>query len=147
MKQWFSIVSLCMVAVFMFSSVLQFHHHDADGNVVVYDVNAPFSIESHSFCKHHHCADHDSNHDDDCCTLKLSTQKSLASHHRPKRPALLLAPVHRHSQPHHRRIVCRCFNSTFHSAHNRLVIKHKAPYSRASCASLLPLIPPKYFFL
>ena len=76
MKQWFSIVSLCMVAVFTFSSVLQFHHHDADGNVVVYDVNAPFSIESHSFCKHHHCADHDSNHDDDCCTLKLSTQKA-----------------------------------------------------------------------
>ena len=76
MKQWFSIVSLCMVAVFMFSSVLQFHHHDADGNVVVYDVNAPFSIESHSFCKHHHCTNHHSNHDDDCCTLKLSTQKT-----------------------------------------------------------------------
>ena len=79
MKQWFSIVSICMVAVFLFSSVLQFHHHDIDGSVVVYEADTDASDDNHNdICLHHNCNHHSTEHhsDDGCCTLKLSTQQA-----------------------------------------------------------------------
>ena len=82
MKQWFSIISICMVAVFLFSSVLQFHHHDINGSVVVYETDAYAPDASHNgICLNHHCTHHSTEHhsDDGCCTLKLSTQQALRS--------------------------------------------------------------------
>lgn len=82
MKLWFSILSLCMVAVFVFSSILQFHHHDADGNVSVYALGSSSDISCHNgskqlhFCHQNHCCGNDSHSDEDCCILKLSTQKT-----------------------------------------------------------------------
>lgn len=82
MKQWVSIIAVCMAAVFVFSSVLQFHHHDGDGRVVLFHTHA--SSEASCECNHSHCPSHhhhNNNHDggggtdDGCCTLKLSTQK------------------------------------------------------------------------
>ncbi|MGN1246795.1 MAG: hypothetical protein ACI4UN_09175 [Muribaculaceae bacterium] len=79
MKQWFSIVSICMVAVFLFSSVLQFHHHDADGNIAVFESCDSHGHNDNHTCLFHQCSHHNQNHtadDDDCCTLKLSTQQA-----------------------------------------------------------------------
>lgn len=82
MKQWVSIIAVCMAAVFVFSSVLQFHHHDGDGRVVLFHTHA--SSEASCECNHSHCPSHHHHHnnhdgggctDDGCCTLKLSTQK------------------------------------------------------------------------
>ena len=86
MKQWFSIVAFCMVAVILFSSVQQFHHHDGEGRIVLFDCHDDDFVDTDDDAASHHgrnCPCHHGNSTadgGDCCPLKLSLQNAPRHH-------------------------------------------------------------------
>ena len=76
MKLWIKYISACLIVVFVFSSVLQFHHHDVNGEIDLYNFDNTTCVANHRCCHVESPETHDKQHDNDSdCSLKLSTQK------------------------------------------------------------------------
>lgn len=80
MQRFFKYISSVIVVVFILSSILQFHHHDIDGGVDLLMFNDETCISFNHKCCHIEYSDTHEGHSEseDCCTLKLSTQKRPA---------------------------------------------------------------------
>lgn len=80
MQRFFKYISSVIIVVFILSSILQFHHHDIDGGVDLLMSNDETCISfNHKCCHIEHSDTHEGHSEsEDCCTLKLSTQKRPA---------------------------------------------------------------------
>lgn len=77
MKQVYSYISMLVIAVFLCSTVLQYHHHDVDGGLDLLSFNTETCVaDQHVTHIERTDAHHDGHSDsEECCTLKLSIQK------------------------------------------------------------------------
>lgn len=78
MQRFFKYISSLIIVVFTLSSILQYHHHDINGDLDLLCFDEETCITSnHKDCHIEHSDTHEE-HSEDCCTLKLSTQKRPA---------------------------------------------------------------------
>ena len=78
MQRFFKFISSLIIVVFTLSSILQYHHHDINGGLDLLCFDEETCITSnHKDCHIEHSDSHE-DHSEDCCTLKLSTQKRPA---------------------------------------------------------------------
>ncbi|MDE6267070.1 MAG: hypothetical protein K2M07_06965 [Muribaculaceae bacterium] len=67
-----SLTAILMTLTIVLCSVVQFHHHDREGNIFIYTIAGEIEMGSHSAEPHHHdseqhpCTHHHHHHDNHC---------------------------------------------------------------------------------
>lgn len=74
-------ISLIVIIIMIGSSIIQFHHHDANGTMCMYFTSTQTSADAGhehlypSFCSGGHSMEDSPGHDESRCSLKLSSVK------------------------------------------------------------------------
>lgn len=70
MKKFFSGISIIVILMIVMSSIIQFHHHDKNGNIIfaVTTITCNGNVHNHSHSKHSNCCGCEHHHDHDCGT-------------------------------------------------------------------------------
>ena len=138
MKMWFRYISVGLIMVFVLSSVLQFHHHDVNGEIDLYNFDVATCIANHRCCHVESPETHDEQHDDDAdCSLKLSTQKLTRQTN--------LSDIYRYSVLIFIAILNPLLNETLARQCSPLLIEKSIGVPAESKCPLLRLRAPPYF--